>query len=437
MDELPPELKTAIVKEVGSIVDLKHVRLVCKDLAYYAADFLFDELLVFMTESSFTNLEAIARHPFLRHKVCRLVFFPAVLEDRFSTQEAYLRQVSEIQYLDGDLGAWRFNREGRLELTADEKEAGHARCVSICTEQVDIRSKGEIRLRDAFSALPKLDHISTAFVEDYLVGDVFVDLPKTLQSIITDCHMPFGQHAVGPYQPEDLFVLIRAIAGSGIRPRMLWLPNEPEGFDCGFLKMSDADFALASDVFSCVNDLVLVLDYDDDQYLLDILETGCCRRLLEMAPLSTLKIGIGSLRSPLPILPSVFGMHTWPKLQWLHLDNISVDSFELTSFLQRHKSTLKNLVLIRIRLSTGSWDDVCASLQSLTLQTLSLCGSSMPIRSLLDPESENTISDPPKTGLELAAVFHRVLVSPGLHIDFMHSGTEWTLSRSAPTDSRM
>ncbi|KAL9120272.1 MAG: hypothetical protein Q9187_003169 [Circinaria calcarea] len=427
MDKLPPELKINILENIESIADIKHVRLVSKDLAYYAADSLFFQVLVFMTESSFANLEAIARHALLRHKVCSLVFFPAVLEDRYSTEEAYLRQISEIQYLDGELVGFRFNHLGRLQLTADEKQAGHARCVSVCQEQLNLRSNGETRLRNAFSTLPKLDHVSTSFTEDYLNDGVFVDLPKTLQSILTDCHMPFGQHADGPYNPEDFFMLTRAIAGSGIHPRSLRLSNDPEGFDCGFLEMSDVDFSLASDVFSFVTSLILVLDHDDDHYLMDVLETGCCRRLLEKAPLKSLSIGIGSLRCALPILPSVLGTHTWQKLRRLTLDNVVVEGFELTTFLQRHTSSLRHLSLVCIFLSTGSWYDVFASLQSLGLQTLSLCGLSIPIPSLPDPESEDTISDPQKVWGELVAWLRRVPWSPGLEVRYIHGLMDWTL----------
>ena len=427
MDKLPPELKMNILEKIESIADLKQVRLVSKDFAYYAADSLFSAIFVFMTESSFVNLEEIARHPLIRHKVYSVVFFPAVLEDRYSTEEAYLRQVSEIQYLDGDLEGYRLNFLGRIQLTADEKEAGHARCVSVCKEQSTLRLNGETRLRNAFSTLPKLDHVATAFTEDYLTDGVFIGLPKTLQSILTDCHMPFGQHADGPYNPEDFFMLTRAIAGSGTHLRTLRLSNDPEGFDCGFLDMSDADFSLASNVFSSVTSLVLVLDYDDDLYLMDVLETGCCRRLLKKAPLTSLTVGIGSLRCALPILPPVFGTHTWQKLRRLTLDNVGVDGFELTTFLQRHKSSLRHLSLVYIYLATGSWYDVLASLQTLELRTLSLCGLSIPIPSLPDLESKETISDPHKVWEELDAWLRRVPWSPELEVRYIHGAVDWTL----------
>ncbi|QSZ30715.1 hypothetical protein DSL72_000273 [Monilinia vaccinii-corymbosi] len=102
-------------------------------------------------------------------------------------------------------------------------------------------------------------------------------------------------------------------------------------------------------------------------------------KTLMLAPgLKTLHLGIennkyGNVYVP---LRKVLGNFTWPSLNRLRLDGVSLCEADLTSFLLRHAASLRHLTLSNMILFTGSFEGLFNSLRSgLSLETFHLSGS--------------------------------------------------------------
>ena len=170
MNKLPPELIMAVLEQLESTIDLKSMRLCCRDLTIYASDSLFSEISVCMTDLSFARLDAISRHPRLRHIVRRIVFHPCSLIRQYTCGGFYIRDASPTVHKFPDYDAWIYLSGMPVRLPPTKLEAQYWHCLSLFEEQEAMLLTGHARLTDSISNLPNFSSLACYFDTPDLVN---------------------------------------------------------------------------------------------------------------------------------------------------------------------------------------------------------------------------------------------------------------------------
>ena len=346
-----------------TLVNLKALRLCCRDFAEHGAKYLFSQLWVYLNEASFIKMMAIAEHPIYSQMVQELTIFPRLLRSSYDKDE-YERIVRALP---------EFMEESEDELntvlytlSTEELDAAYGRFTKTWEEQMKFSSKAENGLLTGINYFTKLHSITPGDRHDFAISEMR-KMPSPNKNYLIDrlFMLPHQCWEDGVHTPEDAISIIRAIASSP--PLLSGALRGAEIFEyfmIDFLDSSAEDLELLKRVVTRLTYLGLAIHSNDIDLCQHVVESGQCRQILEWSSpkLERLSVTDPQILEHEPFA-DVFGTIRFPRLSSLALDGFWVHGDDLIALLQRHKPTLKSLQLRAITLKSASWLKVFTELR--------------------------------------------------------------------------
>ena len=331
--------------------NLKQLRLCCHGFAKHGARYLFCELWIYMTETSFGKMRMVASHPMYRHMVHELKIFPSLLTNPLYTNE----DEKEVRAGVGNA----------QEISAEERDAAYGRLTAIWNEQHQLSGHIEPSLRTAMDCFTRLYRITSPPGEDFVKGEL-TQLPLPDES---DLHEdPHMLHGDGRHQNErylinserNIALVLRAIAAS--RPLACGILREVAIFDSfSIVVMSlkgGMDFQLVKRLVTQLTSFSLNLYSEYQNWWFDsLVKSNDFRRVLEWSSPTLQKLCIHSHQN-YPNETEFFSTFHWQRLSTLSLNGLKLDGSQFIAFLQCHKLTLTALHLSYITLVSASWHEI-------------------------------------------------------------------------------
>lgn len=358
MEKLCPEIVREILYHVDSKADLASFRLVQHSLAALAKEFLFRTVPLKPTKLSVSRLLAIAQRPDLGRCV-KEVFFG----------------IDEPNYMIWE----QFNEQLRMEKISHGDEMQTVRAQEIFESSVEgwyefqISQEYTGSLSAAFSGFPRLEAIQMvhgapmAMERQYTYReiDMYPFEPKP------EFH---GEHGAEKDYLRGFAVLVNAayFAGSKLNSFRMTGMNTEEIVDQSVFENTEL-LQRAAVVFRNCRVMELHLGIDSIEVIDKIKMNPLLNMLAPAERLEELCLGFGNTApSESYLFPHIFGEEqVWPSLKKLELWTIEMHEYELIAFLERHKATLKTILISNGLLFTGCWNNIMRFMkENLRLESL-------------------------------------------------------------------
>lgn len=345
MEKLSPEIIREILYHFDSKVDIANFRLVQCSLAELAKEFLFRTVPLKPTKLSVSRLLAISQRPDLARHV-KGVFFG----------------IDEPNYMIWE----QFNEQLRMEGLSHGQEMQEARAQELFKSSVqgwyEFQTSPEYTaiLSAAFAGLHRLEAIQMVH-----------GAPMAMERQYT-----YREIDIYPFEPTPEFhgeygaekdylrgfaALINAtyLAGSKLTSFRMTGMNTEEIVDQSVFENTELLQRAAAVLRNCkVLELHLGIDSNE---AVDKFKTNPLLNVLAPAEhLEELCLGFGNTAPSEPhLFPHIFGEEqVWPRLRKLELWTIDMHEHELIAFLERHKTTLKTILISNGLLFTGCWNNI-------------------------------------------------------------------------------
>lgn len=345
MEKLSPEIVREILCHFDSKADLASFRLVQRSLAELAKEFLFRTIPLKPTKSSVSRLLTISQRPDLAHYV-KEVFFG----------------VDEPNYMIWE----QFNEQLRMEKITRKNEIQKARAQEIFKSSIEgwyeFQTSLEYRtaLSTAFVGFSRLEAIQMvhgapmAMERQYTYReiDVYPFEPKP------EFH---GEHGAEKDYLRGFAALVNAayFADSKLKSFRMTGMNTEEIVDQSVFENTEL-LQRAAVVLRHCSVIELHLGIDSTEVIDKIKTNPLLNVLAPAASLEELCLGFGNTApSESYLFPHIFGEEqVWPCLKKLELWAVEMHEYELIALLERHKSTLKTILISNGLLFTGCWNNV-------------------------------------------------------------------------------
>ncbi|KAL8788443.1 MAG: hypothetical protein Q9213_001666 [Squamulea squamosa] len=385
MDCLPPEIMVEICHNLYSqdaerfkrTIDLKSLRLCCRSFAGPAAQFLFNEVLLFMDFDSLRKLSAIAEHPVYRHKVECVQVFGSMISENLVSREEYEHDVRAISIQAPGGKCWGFDEEGKRSLSQQAVEEGYNNYTALLDEQMDAFRLARTQIPQAISQFKRLDTIMTSGFHSCLDANGIVQpQPRRANDIARILLMPLDGRlwTPKPYPPKDAELVCGAVAESQCSLKDLWLGAGLWPHSYKILEWTGPELDNLSKAFQSTQLFAIALGAAENWGPTLNVDELPGFGFLDRAP---------NLRS-ITIMSSVYCLDTacllgsvyWPCLEELNLHGLSSSEHQLGSIFRSVQSTIKYMSLLVFVLTEGSWYNVFHDLKGCGLDSssLDLCG---------------------------------------------------------------
>lgn len=346
MEKLSPEIVREILCHFDSKADLASFRLVQRSLAELAKEFLFRTVPLKPTKLSVSRLLAISQRPDLARHVKGLFF-----------------GIDEPNYMIWE----QFNEQLRMESichNGDEMQKGRAQEIfkAIIEGWYEFQTSLEYTavLSTAFSGFPRLETIQMVHG-----GPMAMERQYTYREIEmyefepqTEFH---GSHGAEKDYLRGFAALINAayFAGSKLVSFKMTGMNTEEIVDQSIFENTELLQRAAAVLRNC-RTMELHLGIDSQEVIDSFKRNPLLDVLAPAESLEELCLGFGNTAPTESYLfPHIFGEEqVWPHLKKLELWTIEMHESELISFLERHKATLRTVLISNGLLFTGCWNNV-------------------------------------------------------------------------------
>jgi hypothetical protein len=353
---LPPELWTMVFQMLSPRNDIENVRLTCRLFKELATPFLLSCIYCAPLSSQLTTLTAVSLHPVISRSVKEVVcicnqyqLIKTLLEYKEALRRAELRAFRKFEEPKSE--------EENLDLkTAFSQYGQHY------NDQTAMKSSGEVtaRLCSALMRMPNIKKITISpnfycFLDSYRYSGYFLE-PE-------------------PAYNEAFLLMARVLSLTGAKIRELniesddHIDGEPRGVDGAvFREMSHMNLSHCCDAFRGFRDITITAhEYDVDGWM-----TGNLATILSGAT-DLESLWFDGSRTFHISSKYIFSTTTWIRLTSLNFSQITFDQEELLDLLKRHSGTLKDLWLLYVWLTNGSWKILLEGMKSsLSLQTISI-----------------------------------------------------------------
>lgn len=358
MEKLSPEIIREILYHFDSKVHIANFRLVQRSLAELAKEFLFRTVPLKPTKLSVSRLLAISQRPDLAHYVKEVYF-----------------GVDEPNYMIWE----QFNEQLRMEGLSHDDETHGARAQEIFKSSIqgwyEFQTSPEYTtvLSTALAGFPRLEGIQMvhgapmAMERQYTYREIdmypFEPTPEF-----------HGEYGAEKDYLRGFAALINAayLAGSKLTSFRMTGMDTGEIVDQSVFENIEL-FQRAAVVLRNCQVLELHLGIDSVE-VVDKFKTNPLLNVLAPAErLEELCLGFGNTAPSEPhLFPHIFGEdQVWPCLRKLELWTIDMHEYELIAFLERHKTTLRTILISNGLLFTGCWNNIMRFIKdNLQLESL-------------------------------------------------------------------
>ena len=394
---LPVELIRHIFDYL-SVPDLKSLRFTCTKFARIGIEFLsLSEVHLIYTRDSFTRLRQISLHPFFSQRIKSIYYegdrlcclssldswqsYITHVEDTLiaSKPKDSANQVSQSK----TVSEWRAER--KLRYTEQHLKDGWENYQACVSEQKNIQDS-QLDVQDIAYAIPRFprlekirlsvgqknsgpsDYVKQSFAKTLII-------PKEQFAIFRDEHAGARQYVslmMGVITSDEMATLqlgsstkeLRVVSGLTERSANLRVLHL-DAVSWHILETTNQFVCSLHRAIRHLRVLKIVIklepktSYMEARECRENLENGSLYSLLTSAPdLESLHIGFNTLYSDQQParLADIVGRHRWGNLREVTLGQIQTTEGELISFLKRHKTTLKVILIQNMRLEESvSW----------------------------------------------------------------------------------
>ncbi|KAH0602820.1 uncharacterized protein H6S33_008470 [Morchella sextelata] len=344
MEKLSPEIVREILCHFDCKADLANFRLVQRSLAQLSTEFLFRTVPLKPTKLSVSRLVAIAQRPHLARHVKSLIY-----------------GIEEPNYM-----IWEeFNSQLRLENTPhDESEDARAQEIfkSTIDGWYDFQTSPDHTqmMATAFAALPRLEAIQ--MVHGAPMARERQYTYREIDYYEFEMRDKFhGEHGLEKDYLRGFAALIDAAYAAGTRLtsfKMTGMNTDEIVHEAVF---EDAELlARAAAVLKGCRVMELYLGIDSQEAIDNMKSSALLNVLAPAEQLEELCLGFGNtVPADSFLFPHIFGEEqVWPALRKVELWTVEMHEYELISFLERHKDTLRTVLISSGLLFTGCWNNV-------------------------------------------------------------------------------
>lgn len=358
MEKLSPEIIREILYHFDSKVHIANFRLVQRSLAELAKEFLFRTVPLKPTKLSVSRLFAISQRPDLARYVKEVYF-----------------GIDEPNYMIWE----QFNEQLRMEGLSHDDETHGARAQEIFKSSVqgwyEFQTSPEYTavLSAAFAGFPRLEGIHMLHG-----APMAMERQYTYREIDMYPFEPTPEFH-GEYVSEKDYLrgfaaLINAayLAGSKLTSFRITGMNTEEIVDQSVFEDVEL-LQRAAVVFRNCRVLELHLGIDSVEIIDKFKSNPLLNVLAPAERLEELCLGFGNTAPSEPHLFShIFGEdQVWPCLRKLELWTIDMHEYELIAFLERHRATLRTILISNGLLFTGCWNNIMRFMkENLQLESL-------------------------------------------------------------------
>lgn len=344
MEKLSPELVREILCHFDSKADLANFRLVQRSLAQLSTEFLFRTVPLKPTKLSVSRLVAIAQRPDLARHVKNLIY-----------------GIEEPNYM-----IWEeFNAQLRLANTPHSESVdsrAHEMFNATIDAWYDFQTSPDHTqmLATAFATLPRLSAIQ--MVHGAPMARERQYTYREIDYYEFEMRDKFhGEHGLERDYLRGFAALIDAAYRGGTRLasfKMTGMNTEEIVHDAVF---ADAELlARTAVVLKECRVVELHLGIDSQEAVENVKSAPLLNVLAPAEQLEELCLGFGNtVPADASLFPHIFGKEqVWPALRKVELWTVEMHEHELISFLERHKETLRTVLISSGLLFTGCWNNV-------------------------------------------------------------------------------
>lgn len=345
MEKLSPEIIREILYHFDSKVHIANFRLVQRSLAELAKEFLFRTVPLKPTKLSISRLLAISQRPDLARHVRGVIF-----------------GIDEPHYMIWE----QFNEQLRMEGLSHDDEMQGTRAQEIFKSSIqgwyEFQTSPEYTtfISAAFAGFPRLETIQMVHG-----GPMAMERQYTYQKIDLYPFEPTPEFHGGYGSEKDYLrgfaALINAayLAGSKLTSFRMTGMNTEEIVDQSVFENTEL-LQRAAVVFRNCRVLEIHLGIDSSEVVDKFKVNPLLNVLAPAEHLEELCLGFGNTAPSGPhLFPHIFGEEkVWPRLRKLELWTTDMHENELIAFLERHKTTLKSILISNGLLFTGCWNNI-------------------------------------------------------------------------------
>lgn len=341
---------------------LKALRLCCRTFAELGTRYLFAQLSVYMTESSFIKMRTIAEHPVYSHMVHELNICPRLLDVFYDSHE-YEMRIRMLLHPNPE------------QISNEEVDAAYGRFMEIWNDQITLSGRTETGLRAAMDGFTHLHSVTSSNWREYEMSydrQLAVPNKNANNGILRMYHDDYWEGY--EHITEDAMIITRAtVSSSPLISGTLRRADIFGTFWLDLLDLSTEDLEWIKRLVTHLNCFDLTMCTGEMASWEDFsVESDRCRRVLESSAdclerLSVVDLGMYECKAA---FAHIFGKIHWPRLSWFSLEGFYIHGNELITFLEGHRSTLKNLHLRKIILMSASWYKVFNELRSGVLLSI-------------------------------------------------------------------
>ena len=369
MVELPPEILHMICVALNgrSVTDFREV---CRTWAIIGAEYLIPTVYFQLHPTSFLRLEAISKHPVLRHHVRALIYEANTLP-QYETYGEWLEGYHS--YSDGSIDSdevssddepsgddelpesprkiepstveERIDSNEVLELEEPERALMWVRYQAFLTDQDQLRAicGDACTITAVLRRFPNLQEVGMIMQSDLEADQPFPERSQSFKRLYSDLLWPLDSEHSEDCGLEQATTLLDCVSRAEIKPNALTLGK----VSWMFFDMDEIGIALFKPTFQHLAHIQLWISLEGFKWYRKF-EAGFfdpgLQAFLSWAPvLRTLQL---YLKDMVPVLlPVVLKDSFWPCLTSLAIQNLQANAEEFLNFLRKHSGTLVHLSL--------------------------------------------------------------------------------------------
>lgn len=360
---LPPEAWIIVFRmisdepDIPPRSDLKNVRLTCKTFEKLATPFLLPRVFCAPLSRPLTTLTAVSRHPVFSRSVNEIVFI--------CNRYHFFKNLLEYKEALRRTQLWTFRKPEELESEQEtlDLETAFSQYNQHYDDQTAMEDNGEVIacLCSALMRMPNIAKITISpnfycYLDSYHYSGYFLE-PE-------------------PAYNKAFLLMARVLSLTGAKIRKLDIQSDedicrdPVGVDGAvFRGISNLSMSHFCDAFRGLCEVTITADEND----IDGWMTGSLAKILSGATdLERLSFD-GSCQAFQISTKYTLSTTAWSRLTSLNFLHASFDQKDLLDLLRRHSGTLKNVDLVCICLTNGSWKILLEGMKSsLSLQGISI-----------------------------------------------------------------
>ena len=382
MKYLPTEIRQMIMDQVACadtcfneegyyvgtfehIVDIKSLRLSCSSFANLAQPHLYRDVWLFNTGESFNKLKAIADHPIYSQMVRKLkIFWKLFDQTLLANREKYDERAASK-----NPSALQSSSQCCCRPSKQQMLAGWESAHGVMVEEERLSLDIESVLGEVLPALTKLKEIEPGVAREILRNKRAMQIETgTIQKLALSTSLTHWEQGWKnePYGGEVMLKMLRAMFRAKCQGQGLILFNCGSNIESTFLEFSSHDIDDAQSVANGLRELRLRLETVKVEDLERIIDNGLITRFVGwLSSVERLSLQT-SYQNPIADLQDVLGATVLPRLNELALFRLSTSAECLISIIARHQSTLKELSIANVVLSSGTWRDIFTSMRKTT-----------------------------------------------------------------------